>query len=262
MIRVLDSAEQDYRVLLRQVLENARNENVYAGALDKLENITRNLPDELKEQYATRLATDLDRIYQGRNTISPYELLGIRRSASEKIPSFEQGAGRINDYKKQLYGKITERLHNISPELAKADSEFSRIAKFKDKEGTKRILQTGDKIDTATTALDNFNTSYSKGNTNKNVQDLENLFVREGYEPFINDIEDIVAARDLNKLNNTGLGSLADVAKNVLVRPSLMGLQAINRTPLPQVFNGLGNVTQKTFIPFTYNLPRLFNQDY
>jgi hypothetical protein len=261
MSRVLDSAEQDYRVLLRQVLENARNENVYAGALDKLENITRNLPDELKEQYATRLATDLDRIYQGRNTISPYELLGIRRSASEKIPSFEQGAGRINDYKKQLYGKITERLHNISPELAKADSEFSRIAKFKDKEGTKRILQTGDKIDSATTALDNFNTSYSKGNTNKNVKDLENLFVREGYEPFINDIEDIVAARDLNKLNNTGLGSLADVAKNVLVRPSLMGLQAINKTPLPRIIEGIGSIGQRSLIPFGYNLPRLFDYE-
>lgn len=260
--QAINSAEQDYRFILRNVLENSGDSNAYGNALTKLEQATKNLPQELQEEYANRFINDTQRIYEETQTVTPYELLGIRRSLGEETPFGVEGAKQLNKYKQRIYGKITDRLHKLSPELERVDRRYNAVKKYQDtKEGTKRILQQDDNIDKSTTALDNFNTSYSKGNTNKNVQDLENLFVREGYEPFINDIEDIVAARDLNKLNNTGLGSLADVAKNVLVRPSLMGLQAINKTPLPRIIEGIGSIGQRSLIPFGYNLPRLFDYE-
>ena len=41
------------------------------------------------------------------------------------------------------------------------------------------ILRPGDNIDTASSALRNYNSTVTKGNTNRNIQDLENLFVKD-----------------------------------------------------------------------------------
>ena len=244
--RAINSAEQDYRFILRNVLENSGDSNAYGNALTKLEKATKNLPQELQEEYANRFINDTQRIYEETQTVTPYELLGIRRSLGEKTPFGVEGAGQLNAYKQRIYGKITDRLHKLSPELERADRRYSAVKKYQDtKEGTKRILQKGENIDRSTTALNNFDSSYSKGNTSRNVRALEKLFTSEGYQPFTEDVYDIAAANDLNKINTTGLGSLAQVGKVLLTRPTLQGIRAYNRSGIPTIINNTRNLLNK-----------------
>ena len=102
---------------------------------------------------------------------------------------------------KQIYGNYARRLGNLSPELRKANSEFSKLAKFDDNEGLRQIINpnviSGNKIDSASRALRNYNSTVTKGNTNRNIQDLEKLLVENGKQPFLNDIDDVNAAMDL-----------------------------------------------------------------
>lgn len=138
---------------------------------------------------------------------------------------------------KQIYGDFSRRLGNLSPELRKANKEYSKLAKFDDNEGLKQIINPsvidGNKIDSASSALRNYNSTVTKGNTNRNIQDLEKLLVANGKQPFLNDIDDVNAAMDLLNARSTGDSWLANLTTQ-LSRPALKGVRELNRRGIPQ----------------------------
>lgn len=138
---------------------------------------------------------------------------------------------------KQIYGDFSRRLGNLSPELRKANKAYSKLAKFDDNEGLKQIINPsvidGNKIDSASSALRNYNSTVTKGNTNRNIQDLEKLLVSKGKQPFLNDIDDVNAAMDLLNARSTGDSWLANLTTQ-LSRPALRLVRDVNKTGIPQ----------------------------
>ena len=138
---------------------------------------------------------------------------------------------------KQIYGDFSRRLGNLSPELRNANKAYSKLAKFDDNEGLKQIINPsvidGNKIDSASSALRNYNSTVTKGNTNRNIQDLEALLVANGKQPFLNDIDDVNAAMDLLNARSTGDSWLANLTTQ-LSRPALKGVRYLNQKGIPQ----------------------------
>jgi hypothetical protein len=147
---------------------------------------------------------------------------------------------------------MNERLLNLSPELAEANANYAQLKNFQNNEGLKRILRPGDNIDSASSALKNYNSTVTKGNTNRNIQDLENVLVNEGYEPFLANIDDVNAAMDLNNVRGTGDSWLANLTTN-LTRPMLKGVRELNRREIPQKIQllgqNIGNLNQRLLPP-------------
>ena len=164
---------------------------------------------------------------------------------------------------KQIYMDFARRLGNLSPELRKANKAFSELAKFDDNEGVRQIVNPnilkGDTVDSASRALKNYNSTVTKGNTNRNIQDLEKLLVKNGYEPFLNKIDDINAAMDLLEGPATGVnyGGARDLAAWATT-PVLRGIRGYNRLLQnnPQLQNFVNNANAiKSQIPSNlYNL--------
>ena len=98
----------------------------------------------------------------------------------------------------------------------------------------------GNKIDSASSALRNYNSTVTKGNTNRNIQDLENLFVKEGAQPFLNDIDDVNAAMDLLNARSTGDSWLANLTTQ-LSRPALKGVRYLNQKGIPETMVNFSN---------------------
>lgn len=142
---------------------------------------------------------------------------------------------------KQIYGDFSRRLGNLSPELRKANKEYAKLAKFDDNEGLKQIINPsvigGNKIDSASSALRNYNSTVTKGNTNRNIQDLEKLLVSKGKQPFLNDIDDVNAANELLKTAETGINpfGLTDKLKNLVEKPLLLGARKYNQVIAPKL---------------------------
>ena len=145
---------------------------------------------------------------------------------------------------KQIYGDFLRRLGNLSPELRKANKAYSKLAKFDDNEGLKQIINPsvidGNKIDSASSALRNYNSTVTKGNTNRNIQDLEALLVANGKQPFLNDIDDVNAAMDLLNARSTGDSWLANLTTQ-LSRPALKGVRYLNQKGIPEAMVNFSN---------------------
>jgi hypothetical protein len=135
---------------------------------------------------------------------------------------------------KQIYNDYSRRLGNLSPELRKANKAYSELAKFDDNEGVRQIINPnvikGENIDSASRALKNYNSTVTKGNTNRNIQDLEKILVKNGNEPFIGKIDDVNAAMNMLTGPATGVNFLGarDLAAMAL-RPVLRGIRATNK---------------------------------
>ena len=237
-----------------------------------------NLPDE-RGVFASSLKNSLDDIYNGYSTSGMQELNPAYNNAGdiyddinalieagttgEKVSAknLNDIMGNLKNYPidwskttakdrqnilKQVYGDFQRRLGNLSPELRKANMKYSKLAKFDDNEGVRRIINPnvikGENIDSASSALRNYNSTVTKGNTNRNIQDLEKILVANGKEPFINDIDDVNAAMDLLKSIDTGRNwlGITDMAK-ALVTPGLKAVRAYNRSNLPQVIENIKN---------------------
>lgn len=179
------------------------------------------------------------------NTISPLDLQKAKEQIGKMINwSDETAKGYKNPILEQLYGKYSARLNNLSPELQKANEAFENLRAFQKNEGLRRILRTGDNIDTASSALRNYNSTVTKGNTNRNIQDLEQLFINEGKQPFLNDVDDVNAAMDLLNARSTGDSWLANLTTQ-LSRPALKAVRELNRRGLPQKLNSLNSFSNK-----------------
>ena len=251
--------QKDYRNLL-----NKAGENVNLASL--------RLPEE-RGVFASSLKNSLDDIYRGHSVsgvegLNPaYDVAGdIYQDLINKIdlasdvkdigrvsaPKLADIMGSIKNYPinwqtsnakdrqallKQIYGDFSRRLGNLSPELRKANTEYAKLAKFDDNEGLKQIINPSvidaNKIDSASTALRNYNSTVTKGNTNRNIQDLEKLLVANGKQPFLKDIDDVNAAMDLLNARATGDSWLANLTTQ-LSRPALKLVRDVNKTGIPQ----------------------------
>lgn len=172
-------------------------------------------------------------------TVSPVDLNKLKQQVGHMTNWSDAIANNYqNPILEQIYGKWGNRLNDLSPELAQANSAYAKLRNFQKNEGLKRILKPGDNIDTASSALRNYNNTVTKGNTNRNIQDLEQLFIQEGKQPFLNDIDDVNAAMDLLNARSTGDSWLANITTQ-LSRPVLKGVRDLNRAGIPQKINSL-----------------------
>jgi hypothetical protein len=216
-------------------IENTFNQ--YGGSkINPARNMTGNLEDNL-----------YDLIAQGTDETGNLSAIDLQKAKEQigKMVKWDDMTAQnyYNPILEQVYGKYNSRLNNLSPQLKQANKEYSELNDFMKNEGVRRILQKGDRdtIDTASSALRNYNSTVTKGNTNRNVQDLEKILVQNGYEPFINKIDDVNAAMDLLNARTTGDSWLANLATQ-MTRPVLKAARGVNRRMenIPQVYKNIG----------------------
>lgn len=178
---------------------------------------------------------------KGNNLVSPKELYDINKNVSNMVRWDVPDSITKNDVLEQIYGQNAERISNLSSALKDANKVYSDLMDFQKNEGIRNILNKNNKIDTASSALRNYNSTVTKGNTNRNVQDLEKILVQNGYEPFINKIDDVNAAMDLLNARTTGDSWLANLATQ-MTRPVLKAARGVNRRmeKIPQVYKNIG----------------------
>lgn len=232
----LEDIYSSYSVSGDKALNVARNEagKVYNNINDLIEN-----------------AADVQGVVPAR------QLKDILNNVSAKTQWDKPGAQLQNEILERVYGDYSGKLGELSPELAQANKEFAALKNFEKNEGLRRILRKGDNIDTASSALRNYNSTVTKGNTGRNIQELENTLVKNGEQPFLNDIDDVNAAMDLLNIRGTGDSWLANLATQV-TRPALKGVRAFNRSNLPVQLNSLGRQTPKYLTPLLYGTPTLY----
>lgn len=255
--REIAGAEQSYRYLLRDLAENSRNPQALNVAENRLNNLVKGLPEEVQEDFANKFVNDTDSIIRDRNTISPIDLQKMKQQIGQMTNWADTTRPKIqNTVLEQVYGKMRGRLEDVSPELAQANKDFAALKSFQENEGLKRILNPGDNIDSASTTLRNYDNSVTKGNVGRNVKDLESTLVKAGEEPFLNTVDDINAAMDLNNIRTTG-DSLWSNIGTAAARPLLKLARAYNRSALPKAFNNIRNVFQRSAIPLS-QAPRFY----
>ena len=212
----------------KDILDNLVKTSDFETASVQFDNLLNGLPDNVQKDFIEKFSNDISSLNKS-DTISPIDLQNMKTQVGKMVNwSDETSRQYKNPILEQLYGKIQGRLSNLSPELANANKRFADVVNFKNNEGLRRILKAGNNIDTASSALKNYNSTVTKGNINRNVQDLENLLVSEGYEPFINRIDDVNAAMDLLGMRTTGDSIQANIATAAL-RPLLRAYRGLNR---------------------------------
>lgn len=263
LTRNINEAELSYRQLLNNVVNNANDQNIYVKAGDDLYNIVKNLPEDVQGSFYERLGNDLDTIYNKTQTISPIDLQKAKQQIGHMVNwSDETARNYQNPILEQIYNKYNRRLSDLSPELEKANRQFANLRGFQKNEGLNRILKAGNNIDSASSALKNYNSTVTKGNTGRNIKDLENILVANGSEPFLNTVDDINAAMDLNKSITTGrnFGGVTDLAKSLLIEPTLRGVRAINKAGFVENLNNLRGNVNPSVIQLLYGVTRPFSE--
>lgn len=251
--RDIQGAEQSYRILLEDLAKNSRSENAVNTAMNRFDNIVKNLPEEVQMDFAEKFTGDVDKILQDRNTLSAIDLQKIKQQIGQMTNWADTTRPKIqNTVLEQIYGKMRNRLEDLSPELAQANKDFAALKGFQEDEGLKTILAPGGAIDKASTALKNYNSTVSKGNTAQNIQALENILVKNGEQPFLNTMDDINAAMDLLKQERTGLGSLAELGKSIVTRPALKLARKYNASSIPNKVYNLKTALKGLAIPLMY----------
>lgn len=259
LTRALNQADNGYKELLSKIAQNPRNEEVYTSTYPELQKIIKDLPSDLQEKYTSDFFEALDDIYNKANTVSPLSLQGIKETIG-KLSKWgdETSRGYAEPITQQIYGKLTNRLSELSPEIKAANKSFSDLMNYKKNDTVGQILK-GDllsegKLGAAPRALKSYKSSVDKASGAKNLKDLENLLVRETeQQPFLNQIDDINAAMDLLKTETTGFGGVAGLAKSLLTRPVLSAVRGANRAQLPEKMQAL----QEMLAPIGKLMPAL-----
>ena len=208
---------------------------------------------------------------ENKNKINASKLYDIMENVKEFPIDFNKtSASKKQAIMKQIYSDFSRKLGNLSPELREANKIYSELAKFDDNEGVRKIINPNtikkEDIDTASSALRNYNSTVTKGNTNRNVQDLEKILVENGYEPFINKVDDVNAAMDLLNARTTGDSWLANLATQ-MTRPALQATRGLNRAvqryQIPQKLENLNNLVgdwERYTTPGLYGAPAMMLQ--
>lgn len=165
--------------------------------------------------------------------VNPKELYDINKNVNNMIDWDKPGSALKNDALEQIYATNSNKISQMSPDLKAANKAYSDLMDYKGGRSRLRtILNPNTDIETATSKLKNYKS------TNDNIFDLENQLIKEGgAQPFLSDIDDVNAALDLLKRENTGLGGLSGIAKTFLTKPILMGVREANKRNLPAKIN-------------------------
>lgn len=286
--KALDLTEDTAQNLLMDTTERLQNDyqSLIDNAGQEIQKAAMNLP-ETRGVFKSSLKNALDDIFGG-SQVSGNKALNpalnsdkdIYNTVSKLIDSSKNGvqftapemydlmgnikripinwesttANESNALKQMIYGDFARRLGNLSPELRKANKVYSDLAKFEKNEGIRNILlpkRKGD-IDSASKALRNYNSTVTKGNTNRNIQDLEKILITNGKQSFINDIDDVNAAMDLLTQPKTGRNFLgAQTLAKGLVTPALKAVREANRAGVPEKLQTL----QELIAPIAERLP-------
>lgn len=211
-----------------------------------------NFPEDLSGALTSNKWDDLNKLEKMLNRpnqldtfrVSAPELHDLLKNISAKTQWDNPNAKLQNEILERVYGSYADKLNNLSGDLKAANAEYSKLMDFKKNEGIRRILGNYG-VDNASTALKNYNSTVTKGNTSRNVQDLEQLLIDEGYGPFLNDIDDINAAMDLLNIKTTGDSAKANLLTE-LTRPILKLAREANKRNLPakmaQIKNSLPTI--------------------
>lgn len=250
----MNTAEDEYKRIMGEYYRNSANPQAIDTAEREIASVIKNLPEEVQEDYWTRYANDVSEIYNAMNTVSPMALQGMKEQIGKStVWSDETARNYKNPILEQLYGTMERRLSKLSPELKEANKEYSKLRKFQRTEGLKRLLKPGDDLDKASSELKNYNNTITKGNTRRNALDLENILKANGTEGFLSDIDDINAAQELLKLENTGQGGLSAFIKRYGAYPALKLMRGINRNEgLQTLYNNLGQEVPRWLMPLLY----------
>lgn len=297
--KALDLSNDEAQRLLMNTTEDVRNayNQILTDKGNRVGQLLNELPEEAMFNKA-EILNDIDNIYKNyslsnnptlnpaRNAttkqysqindllnnsiypeaVSPQELYDINKNISGMVRWDLPEAKTANDVLEQIYGQNANRISNLSPELKEANKIYSDLMDFKKNEGINTILSNRNNIDTASSKLKNYNSTVTKGNTNRNIQDLEKLLVDNGYQPFLNNIDDINAALDINNTVSTGFNPLGITQnlKNIVEKPILWTARGLNRAYQPlrnflKPTNGAGrNLLERGLIPVaTEELPLL-----
>lgn len=161
--------------------------------------------------------------------VNPKELYDINKNVNNMIDWDKPGSALKNDALEQIYLTNSRKISQISPELKAANKAYSDLMDYKGGRSRLRtILNPNTDIETATSKLKNYKS------TNDNIFDLEKQLIKEEEAlPFLSEIDDINAALDLLKKENTGLGGLSGIAKTTLTKPILRLVREANRREIP-----------------------------
>lgn len=212
--------------------------NSYSLSKNAKLNPARNATQKEISKIEDLLGGNMPDIAKAQNEISPKELYDVNKNISNMIDWDKPGAQLKNDVLEQIYLSNAQKLSKLSPDLAQANKNYADLMDFQKNEGVRRILNNQNNIDTASSALRNYNSTVTKGNTNRNIQDLEDLLVKNGYDPFLGNIDDVNAAMDLLNIRGTGDSWLANLATQ-MTRPALKAARAYNRSNLPNVVTNI-----------------------
>lgn len=199
-----------------------------------------NFPEDLSGALTSNKWDDLNKLEKMLNRpnqfetfrVSAPELHDLLKNISAKTQWDNPNAKLQNEILERVYGSYANKLNNLSGDLKAANAEYSNLMDFKKNEGIRRILGNYG-LDNASSALKNYNSTITKGNTSRNVQDLEQLLVDEGYAPFLNDIDDVNAAMDLLNIKTTGDSAKANILTE-LTKPLLKLARKANTEGIPQ----------------------------
>lgn len=198
------------------------------------------LPQDVRDVLIANTWDDLSKLEDLTNnqkiydtfSVSAPEMHDLLKIIKEKTRWDDPKANTLNDILERVYGKYAGKLSKLSDDLKTANAEYSKLMDFEKNEGVRKILGNYG-LDSSSQALKNYNSTVTKGNTNRNIQDLEQLLVDEGYTPFLNDIDDVNAAMDLLNIKTTGDSAKANMLTE-LIRPVLKLARKANAEGIPQ----------------------------
>lgn len=255
-----------YSSIINDLLNNARNKEAYTKAMNEFNKLADELPPDMKQGFLNKVNADMEKIYYAKNTIAPIDVQKAKEQIGEMATWSDETARKYkNPIVQQIYGKLNNRLSELSPALKEANENFARLKDFEKNEGIRKILRPGDNIDTASTALRNYNSTITKGNTNRNVQDLEEILTSEGYKPFLHSIDDVNAANELLKSPLTGINAQGqlDFAK-MISRVPLRITREMNRRGIPEKIQKtnekVSNLFQRLLPSQAARVPVLYGQ--
>lgn len=255
-----------YSSIINDLLNNARKKEAYIKAMNELNSLADELPPEMKQSFLNKVNADMEKIYYAKNTIAPIDVQKAKEQIGHMATWSDETARKYkNPIVQQVYGKLNNRLSELSPALKEANENFAQLKDFEKNEGIRKILRPGDNIDTASTALRNYNSTITKGNTNRNVQDLEEILTSEGYKPFLHSIDDVNAANELLKSPLTGINAQGqlDFAK-MISRVPLRITREMNRRGIPEKIQKtnekVSNLFQRLLPSQAAKIPVLYGQ--
>ena len=198
-----------YSHFLDYIEQNKTNPNIINNAQAALGQMTKNLKPEMQNYYSNALNQDLDNIIN-YGKVTPESLEGIVDWIGQqaKFRDNKYATPYAEPILQQLYGKFSNRLKNISPDLVKSNKEFSNLMSK-----LKALGIDEEKIPSAKMAEIIKNYVYGNG---KQVRSGQNVVLEDLLSPdlmkSVNELGNTYTAQQqLQK--NIGEGILNDISK-------------------------------------------------